>query len=191
VDGLEVTSLHLVFTFVSWARANKNTDEPSYLPPIQIGDIMRGNTISRVLATKTSKAKVGDIVYTMGGWCEFSIVPEMYTDVPKTSKVLDYLGVCGIPGLTAFFGLEKIGQPKAGDTVVVSGAAGATGSVVGQIAKLMGARVVGIAGSDEKCEWLKDVGFDVALNYKDPSFQDKLIAATPDFIDVYWDNGTS
>lgn len=92
-------------------------------------------------------------------------------------------------GMTAWTGLENIGKPKAGETVVVSGAAGATGSVVGQIAKNRGARVVGIAGSDEKCKWLKEeLGFDAALNYKSPTFKDDFVAATPDHIDVYWDN---
>jgi len=91
--------------------------------------------------------------------------------------------------MTAWTGLENIGKPKAGETVVVSGAAGATGSVVGQIAKNRGARVVGIAGSDEKCKWLKEeLGFDAALNYKSPTFKDDFVAATPDHIDVYWDN---
>jgi NADPH-dependent curcumin reductase CurA len=92
-------------------------------------------------------------------------------------------------GLTAYFGLEKIGLPQAGETVVVSGAAGATGSVAGQLAKLRGARVVGIAGSDDKCAWLRDeLGFDAALNYRAPTFRQDFAAATPDFINVYWDN---
>lgn len=91
--------------------------------------------------------------------------------------------------MTAWTGLHRIGKPKAGETVVVSGAAGATGSVVGQIAKLRGSRVVGIAGSDEKCEWLKsELGFDAALNYKSPTFKKDFEAATPDYIDMYWDN---
>lgn len=95
----------------------------------------------------------------------------------------------GLTGLTAYFGLAKIGNVQPGDTVVVSGAAGATGSVVGQIAKLKGARVVGIAGSDEKCAWLKsDLGFDEVLNYKSASFKKDFEAATPKFINVYWDN---
>lgn len=91
--------------------------------------------------------------------------------------------------MTAYFGLKHIGKPKAGETVVVSGAAGATGSVAGQIAKIHGARVIGIAGSDEKCKILtEELGFDVALNYKSPTFKDDFVKATPDFINVYWDN---
>lgn len=101
----------------------------------------------------------------------------------------DWYSFPGLTGLTAYFGLDKIGKPKAGETVVVSGAAGATGSVVGQIAKLRGCRVVGIAGSEEKCEWLKkDLGFDAALNYKSENFKKEFEAATPDYVDVYWDN---
>lgn len=101
----------------------------------------------------------------------------------------DLLGVLGTTGLTAYFGLEKIGQPKEGELVVISGAAGATGSIVGQICKLKGCRVVGIAGSSDKCAWLKELGFDVALNYKDADFKSQFLEATKDKIDVYWDNG--
>jgi NADPH-dependent curcumin reductase CurA len=168
-------------------------DKRSYLPPVAIGGVMRGTTISRVLASMSPKAKEGDIVSTLGGWSELAILPDAMisaqSNLPKVTNLLDYLGVCGTTGLTAYYGLEKIGQPKPGETVVVSGAAGATGSVVGQIAKLRGARVVGIAGSPDKCEWLKEVGFDEALNYKDPDFKQKFRDATKDFIDVYWDNG--
>lgn len=153
---------------------------------------MRGAAISRVLASKSSKVKEGDLVNASIGWTEVGIVGEKLFEVvelPQNSKVTDALGVLGLTGLTAYFGLTKIGNVQKGDTVVVSGAAGATGSIVGQIAKLKGARVVGIAGSDEKCNWLKtDLGFDEALNYKSSSFAKDLVAATPKFIDVYWDN---
>ncbi|KAI0475398.1 NAD(P)-binding protein [Xylariaceae sp. FL0804] len=167
-------------------------DSRSYLPPVAIGERMRGGCICRVLASKSNKVKEGDIVNTFCGWTEMAIVKETELDLfelPKGAKVTDALGVLGLTGLTAWTGLHNIGQPKAGDVVVVSGAAGATGSVVGQIAKLRGAKVIGIAGSDDKCAWLKnDLGFDVALNYKSESFRKDFVAATPDFIDVYWDN---
>ncbi|KAK9769580.1 putative NADP-dependent leukotriene B4 12-hydroxydehydrogenase [Seiridium cardinale] len=167
-------------------------DIRSYVPPVGIGEKMRGAAISRVLASKSSKAKEGDLVNAMVGWTEVGIVDEKTFEVvelPANCKVTDALGVLGLTGLTAYFGLAKIGNVQKGDTVVVSGAAGATGSVVGQIAKLKGARVVGLAGSDEKCDWLKsELGFDVALNYKSPSFSKDFEKATPDFINVYWDN---
>jgi NADPH-dependent curcumin reductase CurA len=104
----------------------------------------------------------------------------------------DLLGVLGFTGLTAYYGMAKVAVPKAGETVVVSAAAGATGSVAAQIAKIAGARVVGTAGSDEKVRWLKEVvGLDVALNYKDPDFRQKFKEATPNYIDIYFDNGES
>ncbi|GAW13654.1 hypothetical protein ANO14919_030430 [Xylariales sp. No.14919] len=167
-------------------------DARSYLPPVQIGEVMRGGTISRVLASKNPNVKEGDIVTASNGWTEVAIVDEknfLKADVPKGGQLTDLLGVLGLTGMTAWTGLDRIGKPKAGETVVVSGAAGATGSVVGQIAKQRGARVVGIAGSDDKCAWLtNELGFDIALNYKKESFRQDLEAATPDYIDVYWDN---
>ncbi|RYC66079.1 hypothetical protein CHU98_g167 [Xylaria longipes] len=207
-------------------------DARSYVPPVGIGEKMRGGTISRVLASKNPNVKEGDLVTATIGWTEVAIASEKEfhkVEVPKGGQITDLLGILGTPcpslclptfvgvgydvgyGLrgrahretynsgerqiyvgycmTAWTGLNSIGKPKAGETVVVSGAAGATGSVVGQIAKLRGARVVGIAGSDEKCAWLKnELGFDAALNYKKESFRDDLAEATPDYIDVYWDN---
>ncbi|KAI0006751.1 hypothetical protein F4779DRAFT_595214 [Xylariaceae sp. FL0662B] len=167
-------------------------DARSYVPPVGLGERMRGATISRVLASKSPKAKEGDLINASTGWTEIAILNEPQfnvVDLPKGAKLTDTLGVLGMTGMTAYFGLTKIGQPKAGETVVVSGAAGATGSVVGQICKLKGCRVIGIAGTEDKCEWLtKELGFDVALNYKSPSFIEDFAKATPDYIDVYWDN---
>jgi len=171
-------------------------DRRSYVPPVQIGEIMRGIAIARVLASKSSKAKAGDLVTATMGFAEVRIVPESMVEeavpLPSNGKITDLLGPLGITGLTAYFGMTKIGVPKPGETVVVSAAAGATGSVAAQIAKIAGARVIGTAGSDEKVQWLKDtLGLDVALNYKDPDFAEKLKEATPKYIDVFWDNGTS
>ncbi|KAI0424521.1 NAD(P)-binding protein [Xylaria sp. FL1042] len=167
-------------------------DARSYLPPVKLGETMRGGTISRVIASKNPNAKEGDIVTAMIGWTEVAIAGEkefQKLEVPKGGRITDLLGVLGLTGMTAWTGLERIGKPQAGETVVVSGAAGATGSVVGQIAKQRGARVVGIAGSADKCAWLtEELGFDAALNYKSPTFRQDLAAATPDYIDVYWDN---
>ncbi|KAI1122761.1 hypothetical protein F5Y10DRAFT_253329 [Nemania abortiva] len=167
-------------------------DVRSYLPPVGIGEKMRGNAVARVIASKSSKVKEGDIVTAGTGWTEVAILGEkdiQKLEVPKGGKITDLIGVLGLTGMTAWTGLEHIGKPKAGETVVVSGAAGATGSVVGQIAKQRGCRVVGIAGSDDKCAWLTgELGFDVALNYKKDSFRKDLEAATPGYIDVFWDN---
>ncbi|KAI1210131.1 uncharacterized protein F4807DRAFT_423914 [Annulohypoxylon truncatum] len=167
-------------------------DIRSYTPPVAIGEKMRGGAIARVLASKSSKAKEGEFVFARSGWTEVAVVGEAEfdtIDLPKGTQLTHAIGAAGMTGLTAYFGLTEIGKPKAGETVVVSGAAGATGSVVGQIAKINGARVVGLAGSDEKCKVLtEELGFDVALNYKAPTFAEDFVKATPDYIDVYWDN---
>lgn len=171
-------------------------DRRSYLPPVQVGEVMRAMAICRVLASRSAKARPGDIVRAHLGIREVGVLPEDLVEPASAlpavpgGRVTDLMGVLGMTGLTAYFGMTKIGQPKAGETVVVSAAAGATGSVAAQIAKIAGARVVGTAGSDEKCRWLKEeLGLDVALNYKDPEFKRKFKEATPDYIDVYFDNG--
>ncbi|CAG8444468.1 385_t:CDS:10 [Ambispora gerdemannii] len=164
----------------------------SYIRPVEINEVMRGQTVGVVVASKSSKFRAGDKVQIMGGWQEFTVSNgkgAWKLDVPPGAHLHDFLGIFGGTGMTAYFGLLDIGKPKAGETVVVSGAAGATGSLVGQIAKIKGTRVIGIAGSKEKCDWLeKELGFDVALNYRDADFSKKLAAATPKYIDVYFDN---
>ncbi|KAK3376773.1 hypothetical protein B0T24DRAFT_656626 [Lasiosphaeria ovina] len=169
-------------------------DRRSYVPPVGIGEVMRGNAISRVIASKSAKARAGDIVVATIGFREVAILPETLVEppfpLPPNGKLTDLLGVLGPTGLTAYFGMTRIGQPRPGDTVVVSAAAGATGSVAAQIAKISGARVVGTVGSDEKVRWLKEeLGLDEALNYKDPDFKTKFKEATPGYIDVFFDNG--
>ncbi|KAM3072125.1 hypothetical protein ACMFMG_008586 [Clarireedia jacksonii] len=152
---------------------------------------MRGMAIGRVVASKSPKHKVGDYVTATSGWTEVAIVPAKEVtplEVPANGKVTDALGVLGLTGLTAYFGILEVGQVKKGDFVVVSGAAGATGSVVCQIAKLKGAKVLGLAGTDDKVQWLKELGCDDALNYKDPEFASKFRASTKDLIDVFFDN---
>ncbi|KAI1173420.1 hypothetical protein F4777DRAFT_557999 [Nemania sp. FL0916] len=184
---LEVLYLSLDPAMRGWLN-----DARSYSKPVAIGEKMRGGNICRVLASKNPSAKEGDIVTATVGWTEVAVAgPNEFQklEVPKGGKVTDLLGVLGLTGMTAWTGLERIGKLKAGETVVVSGAAGATGSVVGQIAKLRGCKVVGIAGADDKCTWLTDeLGFDAALNYKKATFKADFAAATPDFIDVFWDN---
>ncbi|CAF9942305.1 hypothetical protein IMSHALPRED_003468 [Imshaugia aleurites] len=168
-------------------------DTRSYVPPVQVGAVMRGAVIARVVASKSSKYEVGCHIYALCGWREQAIVEDkdgdvQKLDVPKGGRLTDALGVLGMTGLTAYFGLIDVGKVKHGDFVVVSGAAGATGSVVCQIAKFKGATVLGLAGSDDKVEWLKDLGCDDALNYKDADFAQKFRTSTKGFIDVFFDN---
>lgn len=167
------------------------TDARSYVPPVQIGEVMRGFTIAKVLASKSSKFSAGQFVTCTPGWTEVAIQDEKeltLLEIPTNGRLTDAMGVLGLTGLTAYFGILDIGEVKKGDFVVVSGAAGATGSVVCQIAKLKGAKVLGLAGSDDKVEWLKELGCDEALNYKSNSFVDDFKAKTKDLIDVFFDN---
>ncbi|RDL33833.1 NAD(P)-binding protein [Venustampulla echinocandica] len=168
-------------------------DIRSYLPPVQIGEIMRGAAISNVIASKSSLFPVGSHVIANIGWTELAIVDEKdpglsLAQIPENGRVTDALGVLGLTGMTAYFGMLEVGQVKAGDFVVVSGAAGATGSVACQIAKLKGATVLGIAGSDDKVAWLKELGCDDALNYKAADFKTKFKESTKGLIDVFFDN---
>ncbi|TWU70484.1 hypothetical protein ED733_000308 [Metarhizium rileyi] len=170
-------------------------DTRSYLPPVKIGATMRGATVARVLASKSKHVVPGDYVSAMSGWTEYAVLKEGQFEPASSYPGLnpnepqDMLSVLGLTGATAWWGMTQIGDPKPGDLVVVSGAAGATGSVAGQIAKIKGAEVVGICGSDIKCSWLVDeLGFDVALNYKASDFKEKFKAATKNYIDIYFDN---
>ncbi|EMD85210.1 hypothetical protein COCC4DRAFT_34857 [Bipolaris maydis ATCC 48331] len=164
----------------------------SYIPPVQIDAVMRGQGIGLIVASKNPKFPVGTYAKAMCGWAEYAVIKGKdieSLDLPEGAVPTDALGVLGMTGLTAYFGLLDVGQVKPGDFVVVSGAAGATGSVVGQIAKLKGAKVLGLAGEDSKVAWLKDtLGFDEALNYKDPDFVKKFRAATKGLIDLFFDN---
>src|SRR5581483_6407580 len=143
-----------------------------------------------VVASKTPDLKPGDLVWGNTGWQEYAAVPGKHlTKMPKLEPMTHLLSVFGIAGLTAYFGLLEIGKPKAGETVVVSAAAGSVGSIVGQIAKIRGCRVVGIAGGADKCRWLtSELGFDAAVDYKDGAVFKALRAAAPKGIDVYFDN---
>jgi NADPH-dependent curcumin reductase CurA len=166
-------------------------DARSYIPPVQIGEVMRGAVLAKVIASKASSLPVGSYVNCTSGWAEVAIVnakEATLLEIPANGKPTDTMGVLGMTGLTAYFGTIDIGKVKPGDFVVVSGAAGATGSVVCQIAKLKGAKVLGIAGSDDKVQWLKELGCDDALNYKDAEFAKNFKASTKDLIDVFFDN---
>jgi len=164
----------------------------TYLPSVQIGEVMRGIALGRVVESKHPGFKAGDLVSGMLGWQEYVVKKgEELTLLPENLPVplTAHFGLLGHIGLSAYFGLLDIGKPKPGETLVVSAAAGAVGSLVGQIGKIMGCRVVGIAGTDDKCAWLtSELGFDAAINYKKESVFRKLREYCPDGIDVYFDN---
>jgi NADPH-dependent curcumin reductase CurA len=168
-------------------------DARGYLPPIGIGEVVRGGGIGEVVATTSDRYRMGDLVFGMTGWQDYTVADEAagaLQVIPTGTDPLVALSVFGITGMTAYFGLLDVGRVAEGDTVVVSGAAGATGSVVGQLARIKGAgRVVGIAGTDEKCRWLvDDLGFDAAVNYRTQDVAAGLHEHCPGGIDLYFDN---
>ncbi|MGH7321643.1 MAG: NADP-dependent oxidoreductase [Candidatus Rokuibacteriota bacterium] len=162
----------------------------SYIAPVGIGEVMRGGTVGEVVVSNSPGFPIGRIITGMLGWQDYAISDgKGLSPVPPGPPISTALGVLGMPGLTAYFGLLDVGQPKAGETVVVSAAAGAVGSIVGQIAKITGCRAVGIAGSAQKCRWLvRELGFDAAINYRTENVSDELRAHCPGGIDLYFDN---
>ena len=168
-------------------------DTPNYIEPITLGDAVRASVLGRVVESKSDDFAVGDVAMTMGGWEAYTTLPGVALnklDENLGIPLSNFLGVLGPTGLTAYFGLLEIGKPQAGETVLVSAAAGAVGSVVGQIAKMQGCRVVGMAGTDEKWAWLTvDLGFDAAFIYKTcGDFGEAIGEACPYCVDVYFDN---
>lgn len=170
-------------------------DIPQYMPPVQIGEVMRSFGLAEVMESRHADFRKGDKLMGLTGLQEFVVIspndPRNFQKLPSIPFLSDsnFLGTLGVNGLTAYFGLLEVGKPQSGETLVVSGAAGATGSIVGQIAQIHGCRVVGIAGSDEKCKWIKDdLGFAAAINYKHPDWKDQLAAATPKGVDINFEN---
>jgi len=169
-------------------------DRESYLPPVQLGEPMRAGSVGQVMETNHPEFARGDLVQTTGGWQDFVVAapgqgPMGLTKVPDGISPEMMMSVLGITGLTAYWGLLDLGEPKAGETVLVSGAAGATGSVAGQIAKIKGCRVVGIAGGVEKCTWLKEeLGFDEVIDYKNENVDERIGETCPNKVDVFFDN---
>ena len=170
-------------------------DMPQYMPPVQLGETMRSFGLAEVIESRHPDYKKGDKLLGLTGLQEYLLLTgaerspfQKLPSIPFLSDV-NFLGTLGVNGVTAYFGLLEIGKPQSGETLVVSGAAGATGSIAGQIGKIQGCRVIGIAGSDEKCKWIKDdLGFDVAINYKHPDWIQQLIAATPQGVDINFEN---
>ena len=189
-DG-EILLKGMYYSVDPYMRGRMN-DAKSYVPPFQIDQPIQGGVVGKVAESKSGKYQSGDVVVGMFPWQKDFIATEKEARKIDTSMAPAsyYLGVLGITGLTAYFGLMDIGKPKAGETVVVSGAAGAVGIAVGQIAKIQGCHVVGIAGSDEKTKLLTtEFGFDDAINYKaTPDMNKAIAAACPKGVDVYFDN---
>lgn len=187
----EVLLEGMYYSVDPYMRGRMN-DTKSYIPPFETGKPLSGGVVAKVIESKSEKFQVGDVITGNLPWRKKMIAAEK--DIQKIDSTVApasyYLGILGMTGLTSYFGLMHIGKPKAGETVVVSGAAGAVGMVVGQIAKIQGCRVIGIAGSDDKIDMLKEeFGFDDAINYKTTTDMKKAIAkACPKGVDVYFDN---
>ena len=167
------------------------SEGPSYAAPVPIGGVMEGGTVSEVIASNNPAFAKGDIVLSRAGWQTHALSDgKGLTKIdPKLAPISTAVGVLGMPGMTAYTGLLDIGKPKAGETVVVAAASGAVGSAVGQIAKIKGARAVGIAGGKDKCDYVKkELGFDECLDHRDPDLAAKLKDACPKGIDVYFEN---
>ena len=190
---VKVLSLSLDPAMRGWLN-----DARSYIPPVQIGEVMRAGGVGRVVASKNPAFAVGDTVYGTLNVQEYALIPQeeikrnglVKIDL-KVGTIGQWLNVLGMPGMTGYFGLMDIGQPKAGETVVVSGAAGAVGQTVGQLARLKGCRVVGIAGGEAKCKWVVDeLGFDACIDYKagDGAVRAGLKEHCPKGVDIYFDN---
>jgi len=178
--------------YLSFDPAQKSWMEnaASYMEPVEIGGVMPGSGGGRVIASNSPDFAAGDLVTGHLGWRERgTVAASKLGKVPDGVSITAALSVLGTTGKTAYLGLVNVGKPKPGDTLVISGAAGATGSVVGQIGKLSGCRVIGIAGGPEKCAWLTDeLGFDAAIDYKAEKVRSRLRELAPRGIDVFWDN---
>ncbi len=189
-DGQVLVKTH--FLSVDPYMRGRMRDVESYADPVALGDVMVGGTVGTVVESQHRRYQQGDVVVGYWGWQEFAVLDgnDIYPFDASIAPMSAALGVLGMPGMTAYFGLLDIGQPKAGETVFVSGAAGAVGSMVGQIAKIEGCRVVGSAGSQDKVDHLtNELGFSAAFNYKQVSdYKPVLQDLCPDGVDVYFDN---
>lgn len=188
-DG-EVLCRTVYLSLDPYMRGRMN-EGPSYVPPAGLREVMPGGAVSQVVESRYESLASGDFVMGYTGWQEYSVSPGAHLRKldPDVAPISTALGVLGMPGMTAYVGLDEIGQPAAGETLVVTAATGAVGSVVGQIGKIKGCRVVGIAGSEEKCRYAQEeLGFDACVSYRQADFADSLKEACPDGVDVYWEN---
>ena len=184
--------LKTLFVSVDPYLRGRMSDAESYVPPFELNKPVSSGIVAEVVESKNDNFKKGDFVSNLLEWKEYQVSTGegLQKLAPSLQPLSVYLGIVGMTGMTAYMGLTKIGKPKAGETIVVSGAAGAVGSVVGQIGKILGCRVIGIAGSDDKVEMLKSkFGFDEAINYNTTKDMNKAIAeAAPNGVDIYFDN---
>ncbi len=170
---------------------NRMNKAKSYIEPFEIGEPINGDAIAEIIESKNKKYRPGDIVTANLPWQEYTVTSKKLNKIPSSDKYFtEYLGILGLTGLTAFFGLTKIASPKPGETIVISGAAGAVGMAAGQMAKIFGLHVIGISGSHDKCLFLKErLKFDEAINYKTTKNLRKAVKqAAPDGVDIYFDN---
>ena len=190
-DG-EVLLRTVLLSLDPYMRSRMNEAGAGYAPGVEIGGVMPAGGVSEVVESRAQGFEPGDIVNSFTGWQTHSTARaggSMRKVDPAIAPISTAVGVLGMPGMTAYMGLLKIGQPKEGETVVVSAASGAVGAVVGQIARIKGARVVGIAGVTEKCDYVVDeLGFDSCVSHRDPDLAGALAAVCPDGIDVYFEN---
>lgn len=165
-------------------------DAKSYAAPVELGAVMEGGTVAEVIESRDPAFSSGDFVLSHLGWQAYGVQPGKFLRKldPARAPISTAVGVLGMPGFTAYAGLLEIGKPQAGETVAVAAATGPVGSAVGQIAKIKGARTIGIAGGPEKVAYLRELGFDAALDHRSPLFREELKAASPDGIDVYFEN---
>ncbi len=186
----QVLVRNLYLSLDPYMRGRMN-DQRSYAAKVEIGQVMTGETVGEVVESRNPKYRAGDIVAGRVGWQNYALSDgsELRKLDPKLVPISTYLGVVGMPGVTAWIGLNDIGQPKPGETVVVSAASGAVGSVVGQLAKAKDCRVVGVAGGKAKCDFVvQELGFDACVDHRTGDWQQALAAATPKGIDVYFEN---
>ncbi len=192
VPGQDEFLVQVIYLSVDPYMRGRMNDRPSYAPPVQIGEVMGGSGVGRIIKSNSRRFRVGEIVSGYFGWEEYALSDGSGVQKinPELAPLSTWLGVLGMTGMTAYFGLLEICHPRAGETLVVSSSGGAVGAIVGQIAKIEGCRVIGIAGSDEKIEWLTgELGFDAAINYKTcPDLNAKLAELCPRGIDIYFDN---
>src|SRR2546422_2901819 len=191
VPGAGEVLLRTIWLSLDPYMRGRMSDGPSYAQPVPINGVMEGGTVSEVVASNNPSFAKGDIVLSAAGWQTQAVSAGqgLAKIDPKIAPISTAVGVLGMPGMTAYTGLLDIGKPQAGETVVVAAASGAVGSAVGQIAKIKGARAVGIAGGKEKCAYVRgELGFDECLDHRDPNLAAKLKEACPKGIDVYFEN---
>ena len=169
------------------------SDRESYAKPLELGEVITGGIVGEVVESKNPDYPVGTIVSAMHGWQSYAVASpddyRLFKVDPSLAPISTAVGTTGMPGQTAYFGLLKLGKPQPGETVVVSAASGAVGSVVGQIAKIKGCKAIGVAGGAEKCRYVvEELGFDACIDYKASDFAEQLAASCPDGVDVYFEN---